>query len=168
MALAVLSLGSNVSSGELTPPETLHAACKELSLRLSDFRASSLYRTRPLYYEAQDDFYNLVCAGEWQEGAAELLAFTQRVEASFGRDRTREIPKGPRALDIDIVLLGSQVVSLPNLVIPHPGIAERAFVLVPLREILPESADPISGKKYRSFLDGITTRGVELIHGNRI
>jgi 2-amino-4-hydroxy-6-hydroxymethyldihydropteridine diphosphokinase len=177
--LAVLSLGSNsplvAKTGEaLEPFDILHAACARLSERLGGLRVSSVYRTKPLYYENQRDFYNLVCAGTFtakgteSDSTQELLAFTQSVEALFGRDRTREIPKGPRTLDIDIVLLGNCVISTPELTIPHPGAKERAFVLVPLLEILPESADPISGRKYRSFLDDITTRGVELIHGNRI
>jgi 2-amino-4-hydroxy-6-hydroxymethyldihydropteridine diphosphokinase len=163
---AVLSLGSNVPRGGMTPTEILRAALSCLAECLADLRASSVYRTKPLYYRAQDDFFNLVCAGEFPRGAEDLLALTQGIEARFGRDRTREIPKGPRPLDIDIVLFGDLAVSTRNLVIPHPRAKERAFVLVPLLEILPDSADPISGEKYRTFLDRLDTTGVELIHEN--
>jgi 2-amino-4-hydroxy-6-hydroxymethyldihydropteridine diphosphokinase len=161
-ALAVLSLGSNVPADGLSPPEILRAACGMLADKLSGFRASSVYRTKPLYCAEQDDFFNLVCAGAWEKSAEELLDFTQGIESAFGRDRTRELPKGPRTLDIDIALFGAKVVSAPRLRIPHPGITERAFVLVPLLEILPQAVDPLSGRKYESFLDCIGERGVEL------
>ncbi|GMO50250.1 MAG: 2-amino-4-hydroxy-6-hydroxymethyldihydropteridine diphosphokinase [Treponemataceae bacterium] len=150
----------------MSPPEILRAALGCLAERLADFRASAIYRTKPLYYAAQDDFYNLVCAGEFSRPPEDLLAWTQSIEARFGRDRTREIPKGPRPLDIDIALFGDMVISAPNLVIPHPQAKERAFVLIPLLEILPDSADPISGKKYQIFLDRLDITGVELIYEN--
>jgi 2-amino-4-hydroxy-6-hydroxymethyldihydropteridine diphosphokinase len=172
--LAALSLGSNMPFNGMEPPAILAAACARLAAKLRGFRASSVYRTKPLYYRAQDDFYNMACCGLWAatespRGAAhELLRWTQEIEAAFGRDRTREIPKGPRALDIDIALLGGEVVSTPALSIPHPRLCERAFVLVPLLEILPECADPISGALYRTFLDDIGATGVELLYGNRL
>jgi 2-amino-4-hydroxy-6-hydroxymethyldihydropteridine diphosphokinase len=171
--LAALSLGSNMPCNGMEPPAILAAACARLAAKLQNFRASSVYRTKPLYYHAQDDFYNMACCGFWASesprGAAhELLRWTQEIEAAFGRDRTREIPKGPRTLDIDIALLGGEIVSSPTLSIPHPRLTERAFVLVPLLEILPECADPISGALYRTFLDDTGTRGVELLYGNRL
>ena len=116
----------------------------------------------------------MACCGFWaaaesaERAAHGLLRWTQKIETEFGRDRTREIPKGPRALDIDIALLGAEVVSSPVLSIPHPRIRERAFVLIPLLEILPECADPISGALYKTFLDDTGTRGVELLYGNRL
>ena len=171
--LAVLSLGSNMPYNGMEPQAILAAACARLAAQLSGFRASSVYRTEPLYYRAQDDFYNMACCGFWAAESAEraahgFLRWTQKIEADFGRDRTREIPKGPRTLDIDIALLGGAVVSSPVLSIPHPRIRERAFVLIPLLEILPKCADPISGALYKTFLDDTGTRGVELLYGNRL
>ena len=173
--LAVLSLGSNMPFNGMAPPEILAAACARLAAKLGSFRASSVYRTKPLYYTNQNDFYNLAACGFWtaehdedlpHEAAHELLRWTQKIESEFGRNRTHEIPKGPRTLDIDITLFGGETISTPTLSIPHPRITERAFVLVPMLEILPDSADPISGKVYKLFLDHIDTTGVELIHGN--
>jgi 2-amino-4-hydroxy-6-hydroxymethyldihydropteridine diphosphokinase len=90
----------------------------------------------------------------------ELLAFAQSVEAAFGRDRSREIPKGPRTLDIDILLFGDERINLPELAVPHPCMTERVFVLEPLLEILPDSSDPISGRTYADFRLALGEQGV--------
>ena len=77
-----------------------------------------------------------------------VLARTQAVEAGFGRDRSRERRKGPRTLDVDVLLYGELVIDTPELVVPHPGMTERAFVLVPLAELSPGLADPRDGLSY--------------------
>jgi 2-amino-4-hydroxy-6-hydroxymethyldihydropteridine diphosphokinase len=74
----------------------------------------------------------------------------------FGRDRENAIPNGPRTLDLDILLLGDLQINEPGLEIPHPRLAERAFVLVPLNEIAPEAIDPRSGKKMSELLKRLT------------
>jgi 2-amino-4-hydroxy-6-hydroxymethyldihydropteridine diphosphokinase len=166
---AVFSLGSNMSFNGMEPREILLKACSCLSERLADFRVSSIYRTEPLYYREQDDFYNLVCAGRYLEnprnGGAEksltLLAWTQSIEARFGR--AREIPKGPRTLDIDIALLGNLTLSTPTLTIPHPALRERAFVLVPLLEILPDLCDPVGGEPFGAILERVDASGVRKV-----
>ncbi|MDR3284595.1 MAG: 2-amino-4-hydroxy-6-hydroxymethyldihydropteridine diphosphokinase [Treponema sp.] len=171
----VLSLGSNRPHAGLPPPAILRAACGRIGLRVWGLQSSSIYLTKPLYYGGQPDFYNLVCCGAFQAespcgaeaGARELLRFTQSVEAAFGRDRSRETPKGPRSLDIDILLFGGERIQLAELVIPHPGITERAFVLEPLLEILPKSADPITGRKYADFRDSVKNQGVARLEGEK-
>jgi 2-amino-4-hydroxy-6-hydroxymethyldihydropteridine diphosphokinase len=167
-----LSLGSNRPHAGLASPHILQAACGQLARRVRGLQSSSIYLTTPLYYHNQSDFYNIVCRGSYtadsaslEESARELLRFTQSVEAAFGRDRSREIPKGPRTLDIDILLFGSVRINLPELVIPHPGITQRAFVLEPLLEILPNSADPITGKNYADFRDSVGDQGITRLQG---
>jgi 2-amino-4-hydroxy-6-hydroxymethyldihydropteridine diphosphokinase len=79
-----------------------------------------------------------------------MLAHLQRIEADFGRNRAQEIRRGPRTLDLDILLCGDLVIGTPDLVVPHPLIAERLFVLVPLLELEPDCADPRSGEPYKA------------------
>jgi 2-amino-4-hydroxy-6-hydroxymethyldihydropteridine diphosphokinase len=147
----------------------LRSACAALGERLRGLRVSPVYRTAPLFFTAQGDFLNLVCAGDWEGDAEGLLGFVQAVEAAFGRDRAGEIPKGPRTLDIDIALFGNEVISTEDLRVPHPGITGRAFVLVPLLELFPSARDPVSGKSYKSFLDCLPRDGVEwYAHGTGI
>lgn len=145
MNAVVLGLGSNrqFESGHivLSPAEILKAACEKLDKLLRQAVFSSVYITRPMYVENQCDFYNMVVGGLWSGSARELLSATQAIEAEFGRDRSREIRNGPRSLDIDIELFGNGIINEPDLVIPHPRLKERSFVLVPLLEILEKSAD---------------------------
>jgi len=127
---------------------------------LHGIRVSSLYRTSPQDYPGQDDFLNLAVAGVWEGSPRELLCTIQSVETRYGRDRTREIPKGPRTLDIDVELFGSCIIGEPGLVIPHERMHIRQFVLVPLLELFPDSADPVSGRPYREICDSLPDQGV--------
>jgi 2-amino-4-hydroxy-6-hydroxymethyldihydropteridine diphosphokinase len=106
---------------------------------------SSIYRSAALYRVDQPDFYNLVLLGNTSLEPLALLAETQELEKSLGRDRAEEVHKGPRTLDIDILFYGSLKLELPSLTIPHPGLRERAFVLVPLLELDEGIADPADG-----------------------
>ncbi|MBQ9207059.1 MAG: 2-amino-4-hydroxy-6-hydroxymethyldihydropteridine diphosphokinase [Treponema sp.] len=146
--IVVLGLGSNKSFASLEPLEILARACQRLSSVFSQFSVSSVYRTRPMYVENQACFYNMAVCGETELSAHALLAKIHEIEAEFGRNREREIRNGERSLDIDIELYGNEEIhfvdscdSMKNLEIPHPRIAERAFVLIPLLEVLPKSAD---------------------------
>jgi 2-amino-4-hydroxy-6-hydroxymethyldihydropteridine diphosphokinase len=102
---------------------------------------SSLYQTSPVGPETQPDFYNAVCRGRTGLAPEGLLRYVKHVEFEIGR---RPGPRwGPRPVDIDILLYGGQAVETPDLVIPHPALAERAFVLVPLAEISPDVVHPL-------------------------
>jgi 2-amino-4-hydroxy-6-hydroxymethyldihydropteridine diphosphokinase len=110
----------------------------------------------------QPDFLNLVLTGLVDVEPDELLEHTQKTEASFGRDRSRERPKGERTLDIDILLFGSLVLDTERLKIPHPGMLERAFVLVPLLELDPELVHPGLSIRFSEALPGVRDQGIYL------
>lgn len=169
--LAVLGLGSNMplllhDGVVVEPSDVLDAACRELSLLLGSFVCSSVYCTKAMYYENQSDFYNMVVCGTWESTPQELLAAINVLELKYGRNRTGVESKGPRTLDIDIELFGTEIVTDNNsdhpLFIPHSLIKERQFVLVPLLEILPDCADPITGMKYLDILSSLPEQGVTL------
>ena len=138
MKAVALGLGSNKKFSGLRPEEILGGAVFELSKILRGVEISSVYRTKAMYVLDQDDFYNMALAGFLDEGisARDLLEKIHEIEASFGRDREKEIRFGPRPLDIDIEFFGNQKISEPDLRIPHPRLKERAFVLIPLLEVL--------------------------------
>ena len=171
MNLVVLGLGSNMplmrhDSMALQPEEILDRACAALDVLLQNLRCSSVYKTKPRYVENQDDFYNMAVAGEWNGTPRGLLEEIQKIENLFGRDRKSAGPKGPRTLDIDIELFGNQIIreedAVNPLYVPHPLMNERQFVLVPLLEILPDFADPITGQSYSKILSTLSDQGVEL------
>ncbi len=135
MSSIVLGLGSNRKFNDRTPVEVLSLACTSLKSFVKDMKVSSVYRTGAMYYRDQDDFYNMVAAGTFEGTPQELLRKINEVEAEFGRDRQNEFRNGPRSLDIDIELFGSEVIREENLIVPHERLLERAFVLYPLVEL---------------------------------
>lgn len=137
----------------------------ELRAILTGLHVSSVYRTSPRYLIDQADFYNLVAEGSTDLPPLALLAATQAIEVRFGRDRTREQTKGPRTLDIDILLYGKTSIDLPDLVVPHPGMTERAFVLVPLVELAQDLLHPVLGVPFASFLESVSGQGIYLHAG---
>lgn len=106
---------------------------------------SSLYRSAPLGPEDQPDYINAVVQIASTLSARELLAALQKIEADYGRIRNGE-RWGPRILDLDLLVFGSQVIDQEGLVVPHPRIRERNFVLLPLIELAPDLEVPGQGK----------------------
>ena len=104
MISVVLGLGSNKSFKTDSPVVTLEKACRDLSLILSNVRLSSVYKTKAMYVEDQEDFYNMVLEGKTQLTPEALLKKIHEIEAKYGRNRAKEIRFGPRTLDIDIEL----------------------------------------------------------------
>lgn len=134
--LAYLSLGSNVGDREANLSEALR-----LLRGLGEITAkSSLYETEPVEVVDQPWFLNAAVALRTRLEPSDLLREILGIEKAMGRVRTQ--PKGPRTIDIDILLYGSLIVTLPGLTIPHPGMHERMFVLAPLAEIAPEVLHP--------------------------
>lgn len=154
MIPVALGLGSNKSFEGLSCMQILQGAVSELKKLLTGLECSGVYKTRAMYYEDQDDFYNLAVLGfvngdvDDNAGAFDLLEKIHKIEARFGRDRSAEIRNGPRSLDIDIELYGDKTINAENLVVPHQRLKERAFVLVPLVEILAKDADNIKWKGF--------------------
>lgn len=171
MNLVVLGLGSNMpllrrNDKALQPEEILNRACESLASVLNNIRCSSIYKTKPMYVADQKDFYNMVVSGEWDGTPRELLHALQQIENSFGRDRESAGPKGPRTLDIDIELFADRIIKEEDpvnpLYVPHPLMRERQFVLIPLLEILPDFADPITRQPFSKILSTLSDQGVEL------
>lgn len=146
---AYLSLGSNVGDRE----RNLRTAIERLNALGRVEAVSSFYETEPVEVTDQPWFINCAVKMITTKSPLDLLAGVLAIERSMGRERTR--PKGPRNIDIDILLYGDQVIAEPGLTIPHPGLAERMFVLAPLAEIAPEARHPALGNTIVQLRDAI-------------
>ena len=137
--LAYLSLGSNLGDRAANLQRAIH----DLGVLGRVTKMSSLYETEPVEFTAQPWFLNCVVELETLCEPLELLAGILAIERSLGRVRDEALPKGPRILDIDILLYRDRVVELPELTIPHPAMHLRRFVLEPLAEIAGEVRHPV-------------------------
>ena len=142
---AYLGLGSNLGDRQAN----LDRALALLSQRLRLDKVSSIYDSEPVGNIEQPRFLNLVCQVTTNIEPAGLLALAKGIEAKMGRVGGSG---APRTIDIDILFYGDQVIETPELVIPHPRLAKRAFVLAPLVEIAPDLVHPVSGKKAKELL----------------
>jgi 2-amino-4-hydroxy-6-hydroxymethyldihydropteridine diphosphokinase len=138
---AYLSLGSNLGNRE----ENLREAMSLLKALGTIAAVSSFYETEPVEVEGlQPWFLNVVVALETELTPHGLLAGALEIEREMGRQRTSR--RAPRTIDIDIVMFGDTIVNAPGLVIPHPGMQHRRFVLEPLAEIAPQAEHPVLHK----------------------
>ncbi len=142
-----LSLGSNLGDRE----GNLRRAIDALGALGSVAAISSPYETEPVEFTAQPWFLNCAVALETDLMPKQLLARLLAVEQEFGRRRT--VAKGPRTLDIDILLFGNSVMDTATLTIPHPAMHERRFVLEPLAEIAPDVRHPVFKRSIRELRD---------------
>ena len=142
-----LSLGSNLGDREAYLSQALE---KLRGQGIVPTQISSFYETEPVDVTDQPDFLNLVCQVTTELDPAQLLNACQQIELDMGRVRERD--KGPRTLDVDIVLYDQQIVNEPRLSIPHPHWSERNFVLIPLMEIAPDLRDPVTGQTLEELL----------------
>ncbi len=146
MPTVLLGLGSNLGRRQ----DHLRRALTALAERLEITATSPVYETAPMYLTQQPRFLNMVVGGETAMPAAALLAWLKSLEARLGR--TASVRFGPRAIDLDILFYGREVVATPTLTIPHPRLAERAFVLRPLADIAPRRRHPVTGRRVDEML----------------
>lgn len=147
--VAYLSLGSNVGDRD----GNLKEAIRRLQTIGSVQSVSSVYETEPVEFTAQGWFLNCVVALETQETPGRLMAKLLDIEREMGRVRTRK--KGPRIIDIDILLFANVVVNSPEVTIPHPAMTQRRFVMEPLAEIAPAVMHPTLNKTARELLEDL-------------
>jgi 2-amino-4-hydroxy-6-hydroxymethyldihydropteridine diphosphokinase len=147
MKTIYLSLGSNVGDREQNIARAIEGLA---SCGVSVTRRSSLYATEPVDLPVQSWFLNCVVEAETDLMPRQLLHALQELELSLGRRRL--VRRGPRVIDIDILLYGASVVRSPELEIPHPRMADRRFVLVPMRELAPALHHPVLKKTFAELL----------------
>jgi 2-amino-4-hydroxy-6-hydroxymethyldihydropteridine diphosphokinase len=151
-----LSLGSNVGDRDAN----LREAIERLAPALRVLRVSPVYETEPVDYTDQSWFLNLAVKAETDLSPTQLLARVAVIERALGRIRTT--PKGPRTIDIDILLYGDAVVRTARLEIPHPRMAARRFVLTPLADLAPDLCHPVTRHTVREMLAAAPAQIVRL------
>src|SRR5215469_2021627 len=155
MHIVYLALGSSLGDRY----SNLAAALQRLRDVVEIRAVSSVYETAPVGFLDQPRFYNIVCSGTTVLPAPELLKYAKEIEIELGRQPS--FPNGPRLIDIDIIFYDDLRIAQADLTIPHPRMAERAFVLVPLVEIAPQVVDPISGHTAQELLQNVSQVGVK-------
>lgn len=156
MAMIYIALGTNLGDRLAN----LNAAIRAMAPEVSVLACSPVYQTPPWGYADQPEFLNQVIQAETSLAPEHLLAFLKRLEGDLGRVPT--FLYGPRLIDLDILFYNDQVIDTPPLVIPHPRLAERAFVLVPLADLAPELRHPVLGKAISELLKEVDTSEVHL------
>lgn len=158
MKKVYLSLGSNLGDREANLRRALELLASP-EVRVT--RVSSTYETEPCDLRHQPWFLNVIAEIETTLFPLQLLGRIQKIENELGRQRL--VDKGPRTLDIDIVLFGNAVIETPRLHVPHPRMHERRFVLEPLAELVPELCHPLTRRTIREMLVATASQKVSRI-----
>jgi 2-amino-4-hydroxy-6-hydroxymethyldihydropteridine diphosphokinase len=157
MGNVLIALGGNVGDVRTTFQKAISNICGMMQATL--LSRSSDYATPPWGELDQDRFINACIEIETSLDPHALLFTLHKIEKKFGRDRAKEHRWGPRTLDLDLIAYDDASINQPDLTLPHPRLFERAFVLVPLAEIVPDRL--ISGRTVRDALKGVSTDGIE-------
>jgi 2-amino-4-hydroxy-6-hydroxymethyldihydropteridine diphosphokinase len=147
LPLVYLSLGSNIGDREAK----LRDAVTRLSAVGRVTALSSFYETEPVEFTEQEWFLNCALALETAKAPQQLMAEILHIEEQMGRRRVQK--KGPRSIDIDILLFNKEMIDSKELTIPHPAMHQRRFVLEPMAEIAPDVVHPVLKKTMRELLD---------------
>ncbi len=153
MTTYYIALGSNLGDRLMH----LSQACERLAFLGEIVAQSSVVITEPMYLEEQPDFYNAAVALRCDLQPEELLGHLQATEVAGGR--VRQVRNGPRTIDLDIIDAGC-VLETPSLSLPHPRLAERPFVIFPLREVAPDWVHPVTGVHINALCHALSAPGV--------
>ena len=156
MARVCLSLGSNLGPRETYLRKALQALDKELGILV---KCSSFYETLPWGFSSDSLFLNAAACYDTLLSPEEVLAVTQQIEKSLGRkEKSRQGQYADRCIDIDILLYDDRVIETPDMILPHPHMAERMFVLEPLAEIMPHLLHPLLRKTILQLKEELAER----------
>ena len=152
-----IALGTNLGKRKAN----LRAAIKALPPDVTVLAESHVYETPPWGYEDQPAFLNMAVKAETEMEPEPLLKYLKQLEVELGREQN--FRWGPRLIDLDILFYDDLVIDTPPLVIPHPRLHERAFVLVPLEDVAPEVVHPVLQRTVSELLTRIDRQGINRI-----
>ena len=150
-----LALGTNLGDRAANLKQAIASLTPQLEVKVK----SGIYETPPWGFEEQPKFLNQVLKAKTYLDPEPLLKHLKRLEVALGRKES--FPNGPRLIDIDILFYDDLVLNKPSLVIPHPRLHERGFVLLPLTDIAPDLKHPITKKSVREMAEQSSTAGIE-------
>jgi 2-amino-4-hydroxy-6-hydroxymethyldihydropteridine diphosphokinase len=153
--IVYLALGSNLGDRLANLKQAISSLTPQLEVKAK----SQVYETPPWGYEDQPKFLNQVIKAQTYVDPEPLLKHLKRLEVALGRKES--FPNGPRLIDLDILFYDDQVLNTPSLVIPHPRLQERGFVLLPLMDIDPDLVHPVNKKSVREMTAMCNMAGIE-------
>lgn len=165
MTVAYLCLGSNLGNRLKLIEQAI--SFLELVQEIKVIRTSALYETEPWGLKNQNWFLNIVVEIKTSLSPQDLLLKCLKIEETLGRNRENEQRWGERTVDIDIIFYGKDTINTQNLVIPHPRMNERAFVLVPLLELIPDFVHPVLNKTISQLYDELQDVEDVVLYGTR-
>lgn len=166
MTIVYLSLGSN--TGDRFKLIEQAVGLLNLAQDIKLIRTSALYETEPWGLKNQNWFLNMIAEIKTPLSAQDLLVKCQNIERTLGRNREKETRWGERPIDIDIIFYGKEIINTQFLTIPHKHMHKRAFVLVPLLELVPDFVHPVSNKTVSELYDDLEDVEDVYLYGTRV